>query len=747
MQKICIPFFLLVTTITTAQINSNSQWKWMKGDSIVDVAGVYGIQGIASATNKPRAISGAVSWTDALGNLWLFGGYHCVTANNYCGRANDHWKYDPSSNMWTWMKGDTTADAPGIYGTQGIAASTNKPGARDAAFTWTDASGNLWLFGGYGWATNGEGELNDLWKYAPSTNIWTWMKGDSILVPSGVYGTQGIASALNIPPPRAGGVTWTDGLGNLWLFGGETDQTFQIVTYNDLWKYDPATNMWTWMKGDNTVYGAGIYGTQGVGAPSNKPGARSQAFSWKGTTGIAGTLWLFGGRSINGNNGYNLNDLWKYDISTNEWTWIKGDNTVDVAGIYGSQGTPGILNKPGARRAGVTWTDALGSLWLFGGYGFAAMNSGGGLNDLWNYDPSTNQWTWVKGDNITDMPGIYGTQGIPDLSNKPGVRGFAVSWKDAFGNLWLFGGSGFAASNLYWSWLNDLWKLNDCTNITSSTITASACSTYTLNGQTYTATGVYTQTLINSAGCDSIITLNLTINNRYTMINAAACVSYIWNSQTYTSSGIYKDTIALANGCDSIITLSLVINSGTSSLINAAICPGQNYGGYISTGTYIDTLVASNGCDSIRTLNLTVKTKSFSTVDTAICSGQNYAGYTISGTYTDIFVAANGCDSVRRLNLTIKNNCGIYIPNSFTPNNDGLNDLFKPTINLAFQKYRFIIFNRYGKKIFETYEYWKGWDGTYKGKEQAMGSYVYRISFTNINGYETENNGTVLLIR
>ena len=350
-----------------------NEWTWMHGSQTPNSPGNFGIKGIPSPLNDPSSRNfGSFTWVDLQGNLWFFGG------SSISGKMNDLWKYDPSSNMWTWMKGDTTADAPGIYGTQGIAASTNKPGARDAAFTWTDASGNLWLFGGYGWATNGEAELNDLWKYDPSTNMWTWIKGDSILINSGIYGTQGIASALNRRPPRAGGVTWTDGLGNLWLFGGETDQTFQIVTYNDLWKYDPVTNMWTWMKGDNTVYGAGIYGTQGVGAPSNKPGARSQAFSWKGTTGIAGTLWLFGGRSINGNNGYNLNDLWKYDISTNVWTWMKGDNTVDVAGIYGSQGTPGILNKPGARRAGVTWTDALGSLCLFGGYGFAAMSSGGG---------------------------------------------------------------------------------------------------------------------------------------------------------------------------------------------------------------------------------------------------------------------------------------------------------------------------------------------------------------------------------
>ena len=290
-------------------------------------------------------------------------------------------------------------------------------------------------------------------------------------------------------------------------------------------------------------------------------------------------------------------------------------------------------------------------------------------------------------------------------------------------------------------------KLGQCAFTTSSVLTISVCSSYTLNNQTYSSSGTYTQIIPNSAGCDSIITLNLTINNRYTTINASACDSYIWNSQTYTSSGIYKDTLTASNGCDSIITLNLIINPKSLSTINAAICSGQSYAGYTVAGTYIDTLIAVNGCDSIRTLNLTVKPPSFSTNETSICSGQNYGGHTTAGVYTDVFIATNGCDSVRTLNLTIKNNCNIYIPNAFTPNKDGLNDLFKPTINMAFQKFSFTIFNRYGEKIFETYEYGKGWDGTFKGKDQQSGTYVYRITFTNASGYESENNGTVLLIR
>lgn len=290
-------------------------------------------------------------------------------------------------------------------------------------------------------------------------------------------------------------------------------------------------------------------------------------------------------------------------------------------------------------------------------------------------------------------------------------------------------------------------KMSPCNNYTASAVNASVCKNYVLNGQTYTATGTYTQYLINTAGCDSIITLNLTINNRYTTFSATACDSYSWNAQTYSSSGTYRDTFPAANGCDSVITLNLVINLKSFSVINAAICPGHNYAGYTIAGTYIDTLVATNSCDSIRTLNLTVNSASFSFIDTTICAGRNYAGYTSTGIYVDTLIAGNGCDSVRTLDLTVKNNCGIYIPNAFTPNHDGLNDSFKPVINLSFRNFSFIVFNRYGQKVFETTEYGKGWDGSFKGKDQPSGSYVYHIKFTNIFGVETVENGSVLLIR
>ncbi len=94
---------------------------------------------------------------------------------------------------------------------------------------------------------------------------------------------------------------------------------------------------------------------------------------------------------------------------------------------------------------------------------------------------------------------------------------------------------------------------------TTSLTTIVNCGDYTWNGNTYTTTGIYTDTIPNLAGCDSIMTLDLTINNTTSFQSATVCSSYLWNGTNYTTSGVYVDTIPNAIGCDSIMTLNLTI--------------------------------------------------------------------------------------------------------------------------------------------------------------------------------------------
>jgi N-acetylneuraminic acid mutarotase len=442
-----------------AQITTNSQWTWMKGDNTANSAGVYGTLGVASPTNKPGAREGCgMNWTDASGNLWLYGdgGYD---VNGSYGTLNDLWKYDPLSNQWTWVNGSNTVIAPTVYGTKGVAAAGNNPGARHLSTTWIDNSGDLWLFGGYGNA----GTLNDMWKYNIASNMWTWMSGDNTANNYGVYGVQGVEAAANKPGARARACrpdTRADASGNFWIFGGYGYSSNNSAELNDLWKYNTVTNQWTWMSGDNTALGTGIYGTMGVPNPANKPGARVGGVCWIDT---AGKFWLCGGsRQESGTWSPKFSDLWKYDPVTNMWTWMKGDNITDHYGVYGTKGVEAASNNPGGRLMGLCWIDNANNFWLFGGYGYPSASTANatgtqGLNDLWKYDPITNNWTWMKGDSIPNPANVYGTLGVTSPTNKPGNRSGTNQWRDANGNLWLFGGIDWGGTGPYRS---DLWKLS-----------------------------------------------------------------------------------------------------------------------------------------------------------------------------------------------------------------------------------------------------------------------------------------------
>ena len=182
----------------------------------------------------------------------------------------------PAYAQWTWMGGSNTTGQVGVYGKKGMPGAANVPGARYRSISWTDSDGNFWLFGGYGYGnTSTGGRLNDLWRYDAFNNKWTWMGGANTTYQVGIYGTKGVPDAANVPGAREDSISWTDGDGNFWLFGGYGyGSTASYGQLNDLWSYDPATKLWTWVSGAKTRNQPGVYGTKGVPNAANVPGAR-----------------------------------------------------------------------------------------------------------------------------------------------------------------------------------------------------------------------------------------------------------------------------------------------------------------------------------------------------------------------------------------------------------------------------------------------------------------------------------------
>ena len=208
----------------------------------------------------------------------------------------------------------------------------------------------------------------------------------------------------------------------------------------------------------------------------------------------------------------------------------------------------------------------------------------------------------------------------------------------------------------------------------SSTVTATACDSYTWHGNTYTSsTSTPSYTSLNAAGCDSVTTLHLTINHSSTAIeNQTACDTYTWHGTTYTSSTSTPSyTSTNAAGCDSVTTLHLTINNSSTGTETVAACDtytwhGTTYTSSTSTPSYTSTNAA--GCDSVTTLHLTINNSSASTVTATACDTYTWHGTTYtSSTSTPSYTSTNavGCDSTVTLNLTVNySNTGIEVANA-----------------------------------------------------------------------------------
>jgi hypothetical protein len=426
---------VVIANVTTMiVVCAHNDWTWIDGKNIAGTVAspLYGAFPTSAPTpgtappnpytNSPGGRYGAAGWTDKFGNLWMFGGDGWELSGNPSPDTLDA----PMNDLWVCIAtGDYCQwQLVGGYGATGPAIQTNvqhegqpgaypgAPGGRYGAATWTDNSGNLWMFGGYGFdGTGTEGYLNDLWEYTGGK--WNFVSGTAVANQNGIYGTAGTAATTNMPGGRHEAVGWADASGNLWLFGGEGDDSVGTANgiLNDLWVYNIANKEWTFVMGSPTANQTGEYGLAPLVGPPT-------------TTGAAGTYGLTGG----------------------------------------SAGT-----LPGSRWGAAGWSDSGGNFWLFGGWGLdsTATNVNGALNDLWVYTPNATAgqpgtWTWIKGSNTGSDNGVYGDELRPYKTYEiwtPGGRSNATHWVDGQGQLWLFGGEGYDSTSTTGNgYLNDMWR-------------------------------------------------------------------------------------------------------------------------------------------------------------------------------------------------------------------------------------------------------------------------------------------------
>ena len=260
----------------------------------------------------------------------------------------------------------------------------------------------------------------------------------------------------------------------------------------------------------------------------------------------------------------------------------------------------------------------------------------------------------------------------------------------------------------------------------------------------YTQPGMYADTFTTTAGCDSVRNLNLSVVVPELYLDQEVCAG--GQFEGYTPPGMFVDTLYDPSGnCDTIRHLTLTVAPPIQTSVAQTICEGEDYFGYTITGLYTDTLTNNLGCDSIRTVMLNVVSPTESVVRAELCEAYKY-GYTDSGTYTDTLMSFLGCDSLRTL---IIRDGEFYIPNVFSPNDDGLNDLFEiisypvDALKLTY----FVIYDRFGNMAYETYTSPVQWNGTGKNaKPFNPGVYTFLMKYT-CEGEEQIITGDVTLIR
>jgi hypothetical protein len=196
--------------------------------------------------------------------------------------------------------------------------------------------------------------------------------------------------------------------------------------------------------------------------------------------------------------------------------------------------------------------------------------------------------------------------------------------------------------------------------VTTSSITVFECSSYIApSGKKFIISGTFKDIITNSFGCDSVITIKLTIGNVRKDINVKSCDSFVSGGGiVYKTSGAYTEKYKTWRGCDSTINYNVTINKSTNSISQITACDSfENQKGqkFYSSGSYVDTLKTISGCDSIveRKIQINYSLIKYDTINACDTAWINKKPYTQSEQLKFSYKTVNGCDSVHYILLNI----------------------------------------------------------------------------------------------
>ncbi|MEP6794622.1 MAG: gliding motility-associated C-terminal domain-containing protein [Saprospiraceae bacterium] len=256
--------------------------------------------------------------------------------------------------------------------------------------------------------------------------------------------------------------------------------------------------------------------------------------------------------------------------------------------------------------------------------------------------------------------------------------------------------------------------------------------------------GVYYDTLQAVIGCDSIIALHLEVFTNEQRIDVEICPGEQF--ENYFLTGSYIDTLpGISSDCDTVRYLELTIQAPMTTQLIKTICAGEEFNGHTSSGFYSDTLSSVSGCDSVVSIELTALDQISTHIQASVCEGETY-GYYTAGTYVDTLISYTGCDSIMTIELSGGHT---YIPNVFSPNGDGINDVFEvvqfPDNTLQLQY--FGIFDRFGDLTYETTSWPVLWNGKRKNGDPFNPAVFAYVMIYKCGNEKITEKGDITLVK
>lgn len=312
-----------------------------------------------------------------------------------------------------------------------------------------------------------------------------------------------------------------------------------------------------------------------------------------------------------------------------------------------------------------------------------------------------------------------------------------------------------------------------------------------IGSSVYFLSGIYTDTISISGNCKKIIVTDIQVKHIVDSVQAQICTGDSINigNVFYSQPGIFVNNLISANGCDSTIVLTLTQTISGLSNSSVTICEGDSIifgNNHLKQSGIYSIKIPTSGCDSTVILDLTIEPKPnasiYVTSDTIqagvsiplISTNTNATGYLWYGNayFTDpnlpntnailnnaawIYLTvtnSNNCSNTDSLFMRMENNDGdncedayLFIPNTFTPNQDGINDTYK-IISLNINVKSFLIFNRWGAKVFEASTYNDSWNGKFTNEDCPEGVYYFLIHYDSCADKSNRSkHGSITLLR